>query len=131
MDLLLGSTNIMAFRFYDSTGKEIAYTDDGEHIFSFSGRPVAYLFENSIYSFSGKHLGFLKDGIVRNNIGEVVFFTKHPTITLQINPMDSFKAKKEPKSALPEKAAREAPPKKPSDSSAWSVLSGSRFFETH
>ncbi|RAS23615.1 MULTISPECIES: 4-fold beta flower protein [unclassified Pseudomonas] len=31
----------MSLDFYDRNGTPVAYTDDGEHIFTFSGRPVA------------------------------------------------------------------------------------------
>lgn len=33
----------MPLNFYDRAGTPIAYTDDGEHIFTISGHPVAYL----------------------------------------------------------------------------------------
>ena len=46
----------MSLTFYDSSGKPVAYTEDGTHIYLFSGEPVAYLDNESVYSFSGKHL---------------------------------------------------------------------------
>ncbi len=52
----------MALDFYDSHGRLYAYSDDGEAIFTFDGRPIAHIDSDSIYSFSGAHLGFFESG---------------------------------------------------------------------
>lgn len=46
----------MAIDFYSKSGEPVAYTEDGQHIYLFSGRPVAFLSGNAVYSFSGKHI---------------------------------------------------------------------------
>ncbi len=44
--------------FYDESGSAVAYSDDGTHIYLFSGQPVAYFQRDSVYSFGGRHLGW-------------------------------------------------------------------------
>lgn len=43
--------------FYDLYGNAIAYCEDNETIYLFTGQPVAYLYEDSVYSFDGRQLG--------------------------------------------------------------------------
>ena len=51
----------MAIDFYSKSGRAIAYTEDGEHICTFSGRPIAYLDGDVVYSFSGQHIGWFEN----------------------------------------------------------------------
>lgn len=67
----------MDITFYDRTGRPIAYTSDGKHIFTFRGKAVAYVDKDSVYSYSGAHLGRFVDGWVRDNGGRCVFFTEN------------------------------------------------------
>lgn len=69
----------MEILFYNESGVSAAYTEDGTHIYLFSGEPVAYIDGNSIFSFSGKHLGWYIQGWIRDNNGDCVFFTKEAT----------------------------------------------------
>lgn len=61
--------------FYSSSGAPIAYSDDGEHIYLFSGKPVAYFSGTAVYTFSGKHIGWFDNGWIRDLDGYAVFFT--------------------------------------------------------
>ena len=63
----------MDITFYDSHGKPTAYTEDNEHIYLFSGKPVAYIDGSSVYSYSGRHLGWFDEGWIRDNSGYCVF----------------------------------------------------------
>ncbi len=62
----------MSRDFYDSNGRPYAYSDDGETIYTFGGRPVAYIDGDSVYLFSGSHLGFFQNGQVWGHAGNVV-----------------------------------------------------------
>lgn len=53
----------MSLDFYDRNGRPYAYSDDGEHIFTFNGKPVAYICEDSIYRFDGQHVGYFESGM--------------------------------------------------------------------
>lgn len=62
--------------FYDSHGKLIANSDNGEDIYTFNGKPVAYLSDNKVYGFNGHHLGWFEKGWIRNKSGRCVFSQK-------------------------------------------------------
>ena len=62
--------------YYDKKGKPLCYCDDGIHIFSFDGKPLAYINDEDIYSFPGRHLGWLKDGWIRDHQGQCVLFSE-------------------------------------------------------
>lgn len=117
----------MSLDFYDSNGKPIAYTDDGEHIYTFSGRPVAYINQDSIYSFSGKYLGRLENGMIRDNDGCVALFSQNATGG-PLKPVKQLKPLKGLKALKSLKGLKELKPLKPLSSSTWSRLSGEQFF---
>ncbi|HCP31946.1 TPA: hypothetical protein DIT45_01645 [Candidatus Acetothermia bacterium] len=70
--------------FYDHSGSSVAYTQDGIHIYTFSGEPVAYLDGDSVYSFSGEHLGWFEDGF--GTIPVIACFTPTMHRAVQSNP---------------------------------------------
>ena len=117
----------MSLDFYDSKGNAIAYTDDGEHIFTFGGRAVAYISQDSIYSFSGAHLGRFENGLIRDNNGDVAFFTDGATQG-PLKPLKSLKPLKGLKELKPLKGLKELRPLKPLSSLGWSRSSGEGFF---
>lgn len=118
----------MELTFYESNGKPVAYTEDGVHIYLFSGEPVAYLDEGSVYSFSGKHLGRFEKGWIRDNNGDCVFFTEVATGG-PMKPMKIMKPIKSMKQMKQMKSMKEIRPMRPMDSLSWSELSGKQFFE--
>lgn len=118
----------MSLDFYDSLGNPVAYTDDGEHIFTFPGQPVAYLNSGSVYSFSGAHLGWLEDGQVRDHGGAVVFFTPEAAGG-PLKPLRKLKPVKGLKQLNPLKGIRQFAPLKPLTTLSWSQLSGLQFFQ--
>ena len=67
--------------FYNQYGKATCYLSnkDDETIYLFSGKAVAYLYNNSVYSFRGKHLGFYENGWIYDNNGYCVFYTERAT----------------------------------------------------
>lgn len=117
----------MSLDFYDLNGNPIAYTDDGEHVFTFSGHPVAYFHDGSVYSFNGRHLGRFNNGLIRDNDGQVVFFSEAATGG-PIKPLRKLKPLKGQKQLKPLKGLRSLRPLKPLDSMSWSALSGDQFF---
>lgn len=121
----------MSMVFYDYQGTAIAYCDDGEHLYTFAGRPVAYLKDGSVHAFSGAHLGRVENGLVRDNYGAVVFFTDVVTGTglYIVRPIRKVKPLKGAQQFLPAKGLAAAQPLKPSDAVSWSQASGERFFE--
>jgi len=113
--------------FYNRNGIPIAYTEDGEHIFLFSGEPVAYLYGESVFSFTGKHLGWFREGWIRDNFGECVFFTEN-TQGGPAKPMKCMKPMKSMKLMKSMKAMKEMRPMRPMNKLSWSHFSGTNFF---
>jgi hypothetical protein len=118
----------MSLDFYDVKGAPVAYSDDGEHIYTFSGRPVAYLHDGSVYSFAGTHLGRFANGLVRDNDGNAVFFSEGASGG-PLKPLRQLKPLKGLKQLMPLKGLRGLRPLKPLDSLSWSGLSGEHFFD--
>jgi hypothetical protein len=113
--------------FYDRNGRAAAYCEDGEHIYLYNGRPVAYLREDSVFAYSGRHLGWFRDGWVRDHRGNAVFFTSEasggPTKpTKQVRPVKSVK------SIRPLKSVRQMKPVRAVKQLAWSARSSELFF---
>jgi hypothetical protein len=64
---------------FDAQGTPVAYVDfeDERTIYSFDGRPLAYLDEGkNIYGFNGRHLGWFEDGVVWDHKGNRSGFTQ-------------------------------------------------------
>ena len=61
--------------FIDSKGHPYAYSGDEKMIFTFSGKLIAYIADDSTYSFSGKNLGFFEGGQIWDHSGSVILFT--------------------------------------------------------
>ncbi len=112
---------------YDSSGRAVAYCDDGDTIYLFNGVPVAYFFGEKIYEFRGRHLGSISNGWIRDNKGSCVFFTEN-AIGGPKRPLKQIKPIKNVKHVKPVKGVRHAPYIKPIDKISWSNLSGERFF---
>ena len=114
--------------FYDRSGKPIAYCDDGETMYLFSGEPVAYLHKELVYSFPGIFLGRLENGWVRDRNGYCVFFTEDAAGGGPAKPAKWAKPGKGGKWGKPGKSGRMAPYARPARIAWWSDLSGEEFF---
>ncbi|HEX7061542.1 MAG TPA: hypothetical protein VF200_06195 [Woeseiaceae bacterium] len=118
----------MAIDFYDKSGAPIAYCEDGEHIYLFSGEPVAFMHGDAVYSFSGKHIGWFEDGWVRDTSGRCVFFTDDATGG-PVKPVKHVKPVKGVKHVRPVKGVKAVRSVRAVRSLSWSPLSGAHFFK--
>ena len=114
--------------FYNEAGEAVAYSEDGVHIYLYSGIPVAYFDKNSIYSYSGRHLGWFEDGWIRDNNCDCVFFIENAKGG-PLKPLKKLKPLKGLKKLKPLKKLKELKPLKPVKSLNWSLLSLEKFFE--
>jgi hypothetical protein len=117
----------MSLDFYDRSGTPITYTDDGVHLFTFSGQPVGYFHDDSLYSYQGQHLGRISNGLIRDNRGHVVFFSSDATGG-PMRPVRRLKPLKGLKRLKPLKHLRRLAPLRPMLSNNWSQFSGQQFF---
>lgn len=114
--------------FYDSTGRAVAYTEDNENIYLYSGVPVAYLYGKLVYSYQGTQLGRFENGWIRDKKGRCAFFTENAWGSGPVKPVKHVKPVKGLKQLRPLKGIRHLPSVKPVDILSWSNLSGERFF---
>ena len=114
--------------FYDSTGRAVAYTEDNENIYLYSGVPVAYLYGDLVYSYKGTQLGRFENGWIRDKSGYCVFFTEDARGNGPAKPMKQVKPVKNLKQLRPIKSLRHLPSVKVVDILSWSNISGERFF---
>jgi len=117
----------MAIDFYSKSGKPVAYTDDGQHVYLFSGRPVAHLLGDAVYSYSGRHIGWFENGWIRDTKGACVFFTSD-AIGGPVKPVKHVKPVKGVKHVKPVKGVTHVKSVKAVKSLSWSPLSGEQFF---
>ncbi|MGD8554114.1 MAG: hypothetical protein PVJ32_01645 [Anaerolineales bacterium] len=118
----------MAQTFYDRGGRPVAYTDDGKHIFLFTGHAVAFIEKGSIYDYSGRHLGWISKGWVRDHDGNCALFTEKakspPTL-----PWKHTKPVVLPKQGVPAKGVKKPKTTKPEFHKTWAGMTGQQFFE--
>jgi hypothetical protein len=119
----------MSLDFYDSNGRPYAYTDDGVHVFSFSGTPIAFISDDSIYSFSGVHIGYFNDGVIRDGRGDTLLFTADST-SGPMKPMKQMKPMKGMKQMKPMKGMKQMKPMRPMKTQGWSGYSPESLFES-
>ena len=79
----------MEITLFNKNGKPVAYiADDGETIYLWDGRPVAYLFEDKIFGWPGRQLGWFHNGTVFDIYGLRAGFIKSKSpIATEIEPL--------------------------------------------
>jgi hypothetical protein len=114
---------------YELSGFPVAYSDDGVHIFLYSGQPVAYFEGDSVYAFSGQHLGWRHRGWIIDHDGNCVLFSEQAERGPEKFLAQDYQ-KKGRTTPLPQKELRNFEPLRPHPSSKWSRLSGQKFFQS-
>lgn len=83
----------MEITLFNKSGKPVAYiADDGETIYLWDGRPVAYLSDEKVYGWHGRQLGWFHNGTIFDIYGLRAGFikTKSPIAT-EAEPVKSRK----------------------------------------
>lgn len=114
--------------FYDNHGRATAYTEDNEHIYLFTGEPVAYLDRDAVYSYNGKQFGWFEDGWIRDLRGYCVFFSENATGSGPVKPVKHVCPVKRVKRVKPVKHVKAVRRVKAVKHLSWSQLSGVAFF---
>ena len=117
----------MTIDFYSKSGTPIAYSDEGENIYLFTGEPVAYISGDAVYAFSGEHIGWFEDGWIRDKSGGCVFFTQDAKGG-PVKPVKQVKPVKGVKHVKLVKGVKHVKSVKAVKSLSWSPKSGREFF---
>lgn len=114
----------MGFELTDRHGRSVAYSPDGEHIYTWAGRPIAFLVDNRVHAFSGRFIGWFEDGWLRDRGMRCVAFTR-AAIGGPVRPIRAVPSVKNVRSVRPVRGVPSVPPVKPARSLSW----GSSFDE--
>jgi hypothetical protein len=113
---------------YNSDGQAIAYVDDDrEYIYLYSGKPVAWISDDSVYAYSGRYLGWIQNGWLYDRNGRPAFFTDKSSGG-PARPARAARPARGAKEARPARGASDAIPARPARSLSWSELSDESYF---
>jgi YD repeat-containing protein len=113
---------------YDRTGAPIAYTlEDGETLYTYTGRPVGFLQGDGIFSFQGRFLAWYLQGWVVDSDGTRLFFTKHSEGG-PVKPLRGIEPLRGIRQYCPGRGNPFGKGLKPAFSLFWSPRSGKAFF---
>ena len=99
----------MEISLFNKNGKPVAYiADDGESIYLWDGRPVAYLSEDKVYDWNGRQLGWFNNGTIFDIYGlRCGFIQSKSPIATEMEPLKpqkhlkSVKGEKQPQAIKP------------------------------
>lgn len=117
----------MPMDLYDRAGYAVAYTDDDEHIYLYTGEAVSYLVDGALYTYRGEQLGWCDTGWIRDKDGRCVAFSEAATNGPSRPPM-GIKPPQAVRQGRPPKEPRDPRALRPIHSNAWSTLSAREFF---
>ncbi|MDD2452156.1 4-fold beta flower protein [Sulfurovum sp.] len=119
----------MKLNFYDCNGTPYAYSEDGKTLYTFGGKPVAYIDVHDIYAFAGSHLGYFEEGSIWDHSGNMLLFTDMSRFGRgPLKPKKSLRSLKTLKTRKPLKKLKARRPVKPLKSRCWSVSSPKEIF---
>lgn len=113
--------------YFDNTGSAVCYSPDGEHIFLWTGKPVAFLHDGKVYSFTGRQLGWFENGWLYDRSNRPALFSKSATGG-PVRPARRAKPAKNARLAKPAKLARQAAIARPARSLSWSGVADASYF---
>lgn len=114
----------MKLCFYTKQGKLFGYCEDNKTVYTFEGKPVAYIDGEDMYAFSGSHLGYLERGNVWDHNGHMFLFTDISRFGVgPLKPKKALMPLKKLKSRIPLKGKKVRKPSKPLKSKKWSSSS--------
>lgn len=112
-------------KFYDRFGTPVAYNDNG--IYSYAGKPLAYIDGNAVYSYNGVQLGWYEQGWIRDIDGDCVLFTPG-AVGGPVKPIPKLSPLKSLKQLKPLKSLKQMKRIKPIFRLVWSSLNADEFF---
>jgi len=119
------STSVLTF--YNNEGRAVAYLFEGQHIYLYGGKPVAWMRGEDVYAYSGKFLGWLEDGWIRDRDGGCVFFTDNASGG-PLKPVKKLRPLRGLRGLRPLRGIAQIRPIRAIKSLGWSPLTSEVFF---
>lgn len=113
--------------FFGGDGHAVCYSPDGEHLYLWSGEPVAYVTDEKVYSFNGRLLGWFTNGWLYDRANRPALFSSDSSGG-PARPARRARPAKHARRARPAKHARQAPHARPARRVSWSDVPGSAYF---
>ena len=113
--------------FFDRTGTAVCHSPDGEHLYLWAGKPVAYIQDGRVYSFSGRLLGWFENGWLYDRANCPALFLPEAEGG-PIKPVRKVKPVKGVRQVRPVKGVRQVTPVRPTRSLTWSSCASSAYF---
>lgn len=115
---------------YDKHGRSSYFLDlDKIHLYSWDGKPAAFVEKSAVFTFKGAHLGWYDEGWLRDPEGKCIGYAepgKGGPNPPKMKPPESPPAEKQ---EPPEKPVIEKLPDRPPRKAAWSELTEAEFFK--
>ena len=106
--------------FFNRQGRATALCD-GQSIYLWDGRPVAYLLDEKVFAFSGRFIGWLSDGWITDAEGKCLLF-ESDAVRGPGKPQCTEKPAKGVPQAKPMRRALQVTPPRPTGRTEWSDL---------
>jgi hypothetical protein len=106
--------------FFDSTGRPIAYSPDGDRIYSWGGKALGFIQGYAVYNNSGRHIGWFNDGWIVDRGGYHSLFSPGAKGG-PMRPLRQLSPLKGLRELAPLKPLAELPGLKPLGVSSWTT----------
>ncbi len=106
---------------YDKSGRAVVHSNDGEHLYSWRGKPVGYIERDKVYSYTGRFIGWFENGWLYDSQNRPLLFTGGASGG-PVKPVRAVKSVKGVKQVKPLKSMKPMTPMRPVRSMSWSPL---------
>lgn len=114
--------------FFDKQGAATCYSPDGEHLYLWSGKPVAFLYSGKVYAFSGRLLGWLENGWLYDLSNRPALFSAD-AVGGPVKPVKKVRPVKGVKGVKPVKGVKQVAKVRPVKSLSWSGTANALYFQ--
>lgn len=105
--------------FFDRAGGEAAFCQDGQSLYLWTGRAVAFIHDDKLFAYDGRFIGWVDRGWISDTDGACLLF-EHDAVGGPEKPKRRAKTTPGPRGAKPSRAAPQDAPPRPVASPVWS-----------
>jgi hypothetical protein len=63
--------------FHDRSGRPRIYTPDGQTLYTWAGRPIAFINDDAVYDYGGRNIARFTNGWIVDNNGYALLYSEH------------------------------------------------------